>query len=290
MEVNNKLETSNPWNVEDIAQFLYYCCPECDSKQKTKSEFIAHAFDVHPNSRNFLPLLELEEEKDQERMIDLKDETNVSNLALVEDIDEDHKSIVQPDTNLSVKEFKEQMIEGNESTFEPPKKKLRIEHKRQRHESKKSDKSEVEPEIKVKNDVDGTNELNEIQKCFLCAEAFPSELLGPHLIRKHMNTNGVFECDLCSKLFTKPNSEQFMYHLTKVHQIGEFRHRCDLCDKVVATKYDLESHKKSHDTNFHITCDKCGKEFLTNKSLRQHLKRVHKKKEIGKEDTFNKPF
>ena len=56
MEVENKLELFNPWKVENIDQFLYYCCPECDTKQKTKSDFIIHAIDAHPGSREYLPL------------------------------------------------------------------------------------------------------------------------------------------------------------------------------------------------------------------------------------------
>ena len=64
MEVEDKLEPFNPWKVEDIDQFLNYCCPECDTKQKTKSEFIVHAIDAHPKSRDYLPLYEFEEEND----------------------------------------------------------------------------------------------------------------------------------------------------------------------------------------------------------------------------------
>ena len=94
MEVNDKLEPFNPWKVEDIDQFLNYCCPECDSKQKTKSEFIVHAIDVHPNSRNYLPLFDFDEEKDQEQIIGPKDKTNFSDSELIED--EDHKSIIEP--------------------------------------------------------------------------------------------------------------------------------------------------------------------------------------------------
>ena len=60
MEVDDKLETFNPWKVENIDQFLNYCCPECDTKQKTKSDFIVHAIDAHPYSLEYLPLLDYE--------------------------------------------------------------------------------------------------------------------------------------------------------------------------------------------------------------------------------------
>ena len=339
MDVSDKHEPFNPWKVEDIDQFLNYCCPECDTKQKTKSEFIAHAIDAHPNSRNYLPLFDLEDEKDQEQIIDPKEE-NGSDLILIEDHKNDELQDFDPlDTNLSDLEFKEEIIEeGYESSFKPPKKKsrnrwgekisllqnrplpgeaspdfdpleplkplkpskplvspkkayktlfeesleasknkLRKVHKRQRHESNDSDKSDTSDSID-----------QEIQKCFLCAEAFPSKLMTRHLIREHLNATGVFECHLCFKLFKRSYSEQFMYHLTKEHQIGEFRNQCNQCEKAFHTKIELERHKEIHETNSRVICDKCGKEFQTKQCLHQHLKRVHNEYEIAKEDTIKK--
>ena len=29
-------EMENPWNVEDLDNFLYFCCPECDLKDQSK--------------------------------------------------------------------------------------------------------------------------------------------------------------------------------------------------------------------------------------------------------------
>ena len=65
MEVNDKIEMFNPWKVDNLDQFLNYCCPECDTKQKTKADFIVHAIDAHPNSRQYLPLFDFETEKEE---------------------------------------------------------------------------------------------------------------------------------------------------------------------------------------------------------------------------------
>ena len=41
----------NPWTqVESLEDFLFYFCPECDTKHQTKSQFISHALGQHPNS------------------------------------------------------------------------------------------------------------------------------------------------------------------------------------------------------------------------------------------------
>ena len=39
----------NPWVVEQLEDFLFFCCPECDEKCRTKDEFLQHAHYHHPN-------------------------------------------------------------------------------------------------------------------------------------------------------------------------------------------------------------------------------------------------
>ena len=48
-------EAFNPWNVQSLEIFHVYCCPECDSKHLTKSDFIGHAMFQHPRARQFIP-------------------------------------------------------------------------------------------------------------------------------------------------------------------------------------------------------------------------------------------
>jgi hypothetical protein len=44
-EVDEKL---NPWAVEKLEDFLFFCCPECPDKCPTRSIFINHALVEHP--------------------------------------------------------------------------------------------------------------------------------------------------------------------------------------------------------------------------------------------------
>ena len=41
----------NPWSVENLEEFLYFCCPECDEKNQSKDMFIKHALNHHPKSK-----------------------------------------------------------------------------------------------------------------------------------------------------------------------------------------------------------------------------------------------
>ena len=44
-------EMENPWNVENLEEFLYFCCPECDLKDQSKVEFLQHALEQHPKAK-----------------------------------------------------------------------------------------------------------------------------------------------------------------------------------------------------------------------------------------------
>ena len=48
------LEYANPWStVEDLSEFLNYCCPECDYTDKFEQSFSYHALQNHKNSTVF---------------------------------------------------------------------------------------------------------------------------------------------------------------------------------------------------------------------------------------------
>ena len=47
----------NPWAVESLENFLYYCCPECDMKNTSREDFLEHALNQHPLVKECLPIL-----------------------------------------------------------------------------------------------------------------------------------------------------------------------------------------------------------------------------------------
>ena len=53
---NDPLELENldnPWSVSDLAEFLKYCCPECDFKDINVQVFSNHAKISHENASTF---------------------------------------------------------------------------------------------------------------------------------------------------------------------------------------------------------------------------------------------
>ena len=51
MDVVEDIKT-NPWEVNNLDQFLYFCCPECDEREKSKELFLQHALDQHPRAKD----------------------------------------------------------------------------------------------------------------------------------------------------------------------------------------------------------------------------------------------
>ena len=60
------MDDPNPWSVDNLDIYLYYCCPQCDHKAKTKSLFVDHAHSAHPESKEVLiePIVKLEDSEE----------------------------------------------------------------------------------------------------------------------------------------------------------------------------------------------------------------------------------
>ena len=48
----------NPWDVKNLQEFYYYCCPSCPLKNVNKTDFIKHALTAHTESQNTIDGLE----------------------------------------------------------------------------------------------------------------------------------------------------------------------------------------------------------------------------------------
>ena len=45
------MTSSEVWSVSTLEEFLQFCCPECDVKEKSKDRFINHALIFHPGAK-----------------------------------------------------------------------------------------------------------------------------------------------------------------------------------------------------------------------------------------------
>ena len=63
----------NPWDVNYLDEFLYYCCPECNERSQSKDLFVQHALNQHPKAKVCIPRLAIKEEPIQEMIYDEND-------------------------------------------------------------------------------------------------------------------------------------------------------------------------------------------------------------------------
>ena len=71
------IKSESPWSVDNLEEFIFYCCPECDEKNCDRELFLQHAFDMHPHSEEYLRIFQVKEEPvDTKHEFLLEDENN----------------------------------------------------------------------------------------------------------------------------------------------------------------------------------------------------------------------
>ena len=66
----------NPWDVEYLEEYLVYSCPECRNLSQNEDEFLEHALENHPHSRQSLMRFLVKEEKKPLEFSELKEKLN----------------------------------------------------------------------------------------------------------------------------------------------------------------------------------------------------------------------
>ncbi|XP_031726619.1 zinc finger E-box-binding homeobox 1 [Anarrhichthys ocellatus] len=87
------------------------------------------------------------------------------------------------------------------------------------------------------------------------------------MMKKRRLENGVYPCDLCSKVFQKGSS--LLRH--KYEHTGKRPHECNICKKAFKHKHHLIEHSRLHSGEKPYQCDKCGKRFSHSGSYSQHM-------------------
>ncbi|XP_044731744.1 gastrula zinc finger protein XlCGF57.1-like [Chrysoperla carnea] len=88
---------------------------------------------------------------------------------------------------------------------------------------------------------------------------------------KHSNQK-LRSCERCDESFK--SKRELESHNEEVHGIIEKNVTCHICGKSVTKKY-LDDHLEIHKEREKMTCDKCSKTFISELTLKRHIKEIH---------------
>ena len=269
----------NPWAVDSLDNFTFYCCPECNIRSQNKQEFINHAFSKHPEGAPALYLIKdqtvqgvnfpLNDELKVES--DIKDEIeinfNTSDLLQGEEpMDDDFDYDMDDEEAGELKgDFKCLVCER---TFDTA-------GKLSSHGCASMKRSAINYKLLDKNP-----KHFERFECPHCDfQTFNHAQYKAHE-KKHRKENNCDECDLKFTSFTKLKN-----HLFKEHKVTRETEKClcSLCGKTLVGRSNFKKHEREKHGIENISrkrilkplkveCSKCQKVFKETWELNRHVK------------------
>ena len=269
----------SPWDVSTFEEFLYYCCPECDTKDKDFNAFIQHALDFHPGSEKYLKN-EAPDAYDGPNSFDIKEDSDMYGSA-------DVKIKQEPSDMLEV-EFEEANeydlsndYFGDESFDDgynyPPdtKKGIKLKLKSENMQEKVSLNlvcSACEETYHTKYKFKKHFTVN--TKCEHCSmDLNCAGLLRRHVSEMHADlVQTSFKCEDCGKLYD--SKKKWKTHVRIMHRNVE---PCGVCGKEFPQQHLKYHIMQVHEKQRNFECGQCGKFYALKKQYLQHIKHVHEK-------------
>ena len=268
----------DPWDIEKLDELLFFCCPECNEKEKSKEAFLNHATTKHPHAKERLKKFLFEEEDNK---IVIKQEIQQVKSEFYEEEDYDYyygyggndadepEVLYEPDVKIKT--------DNNGDTMQKPKKvrkkicqfcKLGFKNNFYLKYHIKT----VHPN-EVKNE-EGGGAANEEQQP---ENKSPAE----KKLKKVFKLEDI-ECKICQKSFSSKSA--LRAHQITVHE--GVRHQCELCEKSFTQLQSLQSHVQSFHEGKRFPCDICGETLAQMSGLRQHIRFTHQKEKRHSKYTF----
>ena len=263
-----KFKQVNPWGSENLEEFLFYCCPECDHKYKNAQSFVDHALLSHVNSN-----VEMEVVEDEKPEKLHEDDESVDPLSCEMDIVDNIKQEQQPEPTekLNKKDNSNSQIfecELCEKTFK--------------------DKTNLTKHL---------NNVHNIRKetfhCEQCDNKFATNSgLTRHVKIVHSEDSMALKCDICDHISRSDLEHRSHLHRHMFRQLKDGNFQCIECSLILKPDQNLNTHihceicpfasnntrmdKHMKEVHFIVLkCQECDAEFDCRSDLNRHVKEVH---------------
>ena len=289
------MKEENPWNVQSLYDLLYFNCPSCAYKNHLKQEFVDHAYQLHPESEQYLrnisdgSLSDVEiphDDDDDDIKFHVKEEKSCCNICDItfcnQNLLQEHENLVHP----SEVQFNNHQIYynpidalGSADNYEDE------DIKEEKFESTK----DVTTRKPKKSKYDEYFEINHITKeatCLICTKILRK---NPHGMREHLNSKHQIiievkntkeddstgypdkhECETCNESFL--TEHQMNEHIFLIHK----KMKCPECEKCFRSQLALDEHiNRKHNENLDkVECDQCSK-MIAKSHYHFHLVKNH---------------
>jgi hypothetical protein len=283
-----KKNEENPWMVEELEEFLYYCCPECDEKCRAKGPFLQHALCNHPNA---VPCLEKYEAMKVEQITITPDESMLFNI---KQESKDENQIDQENSCQDMFDYNddseseliksESKSESKNSGFSEETATFSCKHCNENFDEARLLILHISEKHKEDSNVKNLAKKQKNQKtpCGECGKLYSDSGLRAHMIRAHGNRAKTFKCDHCD--YRSAMKQTLTSHVRIVHEKEKHQHFCSVCGKKFANRTLAAKHEEvvhfskeppEQVDQKQYECNKCGAKQMTDKNYKKHLRIVH---------------
>ena len=308
-----EIKTENPWYGKDLEQFLFYCCPECDTKNKSRDGFMKH-ITQHPDALEFIKDVKVIKVPSSDNLDNNKQDLKSEPEIFMEDddyYDNGDDEFVDVDYEPKTEDISDD--EDKDPSYLQAMAKLSslgsVKVSRQSEPKETSFTCKLcNTTVQKKVDLRNHDRLNHVKVndkdeemfyCDLCELFFVERSeFRLHVNRDHDGSCKMYPCPSCDKSFGRPS-------LVEKHQQLDHSGRCDtqkivkkprkkkepapedsqtgdfpciFCKLTLSNPKDLKRHYNKIHKELLQVCSYCHRGFPDSEALKQHKKEYHQGK------------
>ena len=308
-----KLENDyvNPWTaVKDLSEFLNYCCPECDYRDKFEQSFSCHALQNHKNSSAYFENNKIKFRTIKIATQETENEENQNDFAQESDIDTDAdwrnvKIKIENDMEMEMESISGDHVIKSETTKNKQSQKIDKFTESVHEEKKLFNCSMCDFSSGLKYNLtrhyDTVHEKKKSVPCTYCDLCFIQKSdLKRHCETVHkeekVTEKLVFHCEICKTSYDRKHT--LKRHIEQVHEGKKAKEfPCSLCHKSFSVKRNRKRHvvefhegkkpmpiirSKESKKQFNLTCELCWLALSSYKEKLKHNKEKHLSKDGNK--------